>query len=123
MTPDEPLSIPRRLAIALMAAAQQAPDGGVRGFVGATGGRPVDVYPVADPAAEAAALARLRERGQSLWAVFRTGHAGDEPTNGGNFDVPELVIAVDTKGVLQLRCRQRVGDAPINERGVRIDES
>src|SRR5262245_17078628 len=112
----EALMLPRRIAIALLAEAQKAPGGQIRGLVGARAGQPVALYPATDSAAEKAALARLQAQGQTLWAVFHSGAGG-----GRNFAVPELVIRLDTKGVLELRCRPAASD--VTELEVRIVEA
>jgi hypothetical protein len=111
------LLIPRRLAIALLAEAQRAPGGRACGLIGAEQGRPMAAYPAAGVDAQRQALEELRGKGQTLWAVFRT--EGAEP--GWNFEVPELVITLDTKGVLQLRCPPSAGEGGV-ERVVRIAE-
>ena len=85
----EPLIIPRRLAIALLAEAQKAAGAAVQGVIGARDGVPVSVQPGASDAPQ----------GQTLWAQYRSG-TGEAPGGGGR----QLLISIDTKGVLQLRC-------------------
>jgi hypothetical protein len=88
MTPA-PLILPRRLAIALLAEAQKAAGAEVRGVIGARDGVPVSVRPGASDAAG----------GESVWAHYRSG-TGAPDAQGGR----QLLISIDTKGVLQLRC-------------------
>jgi len=85
-----PLIIPRRLAIALLAEAQRHEQGPVHGVIGARDGVPVSVSPgVAVPPAP----------GETAWAHYRSGTVGSEAKVGR-----QLLISLDTKGVLQLRC-------------------
>jgi [CysO sulfur-carrier protein]-S-L-cysteine hydrolase len=98
-----PLIIPRRLAIALLAEAQRAEGGPVRGVIAARDGVPAALH-----RGEAAP-----EPGESVWARYRS-EAGPEPTQDR-----ELLISLDTKGVLQLRCREP-GDGGVIERELRI---
>ncbi|HUS25657.1 MAG TPA: hypothetical protein VM369_11980 [Candidatus Binatia bacterium] len=80
-----PLFLPRRLAIRLLAEAQRS--GEVQGSIGARGGEPCSVHAGALP------------EGETLWARYRSAHATSAP------GAPrELVVSLDTKGVLQLRC-------------------
>ncbi len=86
---SEPLIIPRRLAIALLAEAQKAAGSPVSGVIGARDGVPVSVRPGADAA----------EGEEAVWARYRSG-AGESDARKGR----QLLISIDTKGVLQLRC-------------------
>lgn len=86
---SDALILPRRLAIALLAEAQKAGEAPVSGVIGARDGVPVSVRPGAGGAAS----------GESVWAQYRSG-AGAPDARGGR----QLLISIDTKGVLQLRC-------------------
>jgi hypothetical protein len=83
------LILPRRLAIALLAEAQKAGESPVSGVIGARDGVPVSVRPAPGGAAS----------GESVWAHYRSG-TGAPDARGGR----QLLISIDTKGVLQLRC-------------------
>jgi hypothetical protein len=83
------LILPRRLAIALLAEAQKAGGEPVRGVIGARDGVPVSVRPGPGGAAS----------GEAVWARYRSG-LGEPEAGGGR----QLLISIDTKGVLQLRC-------------------
>jgi hypothetical protein len=83
------LVLPRRLAIALLAEAQKAGGAPVHGVIGARDGVPVSVRP---------GLAGVAS-GESVWAHYRT-DTGAPGAGGGR----QLLISIDTKGVLQLRC-------------------
>lgn len=93
MTP-EPLFLPRRLAIRLLAEAQKAPGGETHGWVGEKNGEPVSVWPAAPDAQQ-----RLEQSGETIWASYHL-HAGA----AGPSAVRQLIMSLDTKGVLQLRC-------------------
>jgi hypothetical protein len=87
--------LPRRLAIRLLALAQQAEDR-IEGVVIAREGKPVAVQPRAG-------------EGDEVWAHYRSHPAADwQPTAAdlGNWGPPgslQLIVSIDTKGVLQLR--------------------
>ena len=98
-----PLILPRRLAIALLAEAQKAAGAPVSGVIGARDGVPVALHPNAQVAAG----------GETIWAHYRSGAEAD-PGPGR-----QLLISIDTKGVLQLRCREGAG-AQAAERELRI---
>lgn len=99
-----PLIIPRRLAIALLAEAQRHEQGPVHGVIGARDGVPVSVRPGA----------ALPVAGETVWARYRS-DAGAPQEQGGR----ELLISLDTKGVLQLRCRDEGPQGEV-ERELRI---
>jgi hypothetical protein len=99
----EPLILPRRLAIALLAEAQKAGGEPVRGVIGARDGVPVALHANADAAGD----------GETVWARYRSGAAAD--AHAGR----QLLISVDTKGVLQLSCWDRQGKKAM-ERELRI---
>lgn len=100
-----PLIIPRRLAIALLAEAQRAEGGPVRGIIGARDGVPVAVHP-------GAALAPAA--GESVWAHYRSGTGAPDIAEGR-----QLLISIDTKGVLQLTCWDLAATGPV-QRELRI---
>lgn len=100
---SDPLIIPRRLAIALLAEAQKAAGARVEGLIAARDGVPVAVLPGATQAPP----------GQTVWAHYR---AGGAPPDGA---ARQLLISIDTKGVLQLRCEEGAGGDRV-ERELRI---
>ena len=100
----EPLIIPRRLAIALLAEAQKAAGAPVHGVIGARDGVPVSVRPGV----------AAGEGEETVWARYRSG-TGDPDAQPGR----QLLISIDTKGVLQLRCWERAGKDSV-ERELRI---
>jgi hypothetical protein len=104
MKSADPLIIPRRLAIALLAEAQKAAGAPVRGVIGARDGVPVSVRPDTVTAGDQ----------ETVWALYRSGPDAPELKSGR-----ELIISIDMKGVLQLRCRE-AADKGLIERELRI---
>lgn len=96
------LIIPRRLAIGLLAEAQKHDEGPVHGVIGARDSVPVSVRPGAAGAAAAAAA------GESLWARYRSGASEPDQAPGR-----QLLISIDTKGVLQMRCWENNGQGAV----------
>ena len=88
--------LPRRLAIRLLALAQQA-SGAIEGVVVERNGKPVAVRPKASD-------------GDTVWARYRSHPAVDwQPSAAdlgqwGPAGTLHLIVSIDTKGVLQLRC-------------------
>jgi hypothetical protein len=101
---QEPLFLPRRLAIELLAQAQKSPDAPVRGVIVARNGELVGVRP------DGGALGE----GEAVWAEYRPAADRSEPAAER-----QLLISLDTKGVLQLRCREIVR-GEIKERELKI---
>lgn len=98
----DPLILPRRLAIALMAEAQKAGGDPVAGVITAHDGAPASVQPGgADSAA--------------VWARYRSGVSEPDAAPGR-----QLLVSIDLKGVLQVRCFENSGGAPA-ERELRIE--
>jgi len=108
MTPrkdgGEPLIIPRRLAIALLAEAQRAAGAPVGGVITARDGVPVAVRPGAAGG----------QGDETIWARYRSGMDDPDAAPGR-----QLLISIDTKGVLQLRCWERTAENSV-ERELRI---
>lgn len=89
---SDALIMPRRLAIALLAEAQKAAGASVQGVIAARDGVPVSVRPDADDAPEP----------ESTWARYRSGTSDPDAREGR-----QLLVSIDLKGVLQLRCWER----------------
>ena len=101
---SDPLILPRRLAIALLAEAQRADGAPVHGVIAARDNVPTSLQPNATAAHEP----------YSTWARYRSG-TGDPDAGEGR----QLLVSIDTKGVLQLRCWERGAKAAV-ERELRI---
>lgn len=101
---SDALILPRRLAIALLAEAQKAAGAATHGIIASRDGVPVAVQPNAEAASGA----------DVVWARYHSGTAEPDARPGR-----QLLISIDTKGVLQLRCWEREGKAA-TERELRI---
>ena len=119
--PANTVELPRALVNQILHHAQSCPDLEVCGLVGARDGRPRTCYPVAnaadapqtrfqlDPQGQIAAMRQIRERGESLFAVFHSHPAAPAEPSAADLAgaaYPEalyLVVSLDTKGVLELR--------------------
>jgi proteasome lid subunit RPN8/RPN11 len=115
------MHLPRTLVNKLLHQAQVSPETEVCGLIGATARGTVSVYPIAniaespdqlfrmEPSTQIAAMRRMRERGESLFAIYHSHpHAPAVPSARDLEEAayPEalyLVISLDTKGVLELR--------------------
>lgn len=115
------LLIPRPLATKLLFEAQKRPDVEVCGLVGARDGLPSSLYPVTNIAAEPArafemdpqgqidAMKAMRERGETLWAIYHSHPAAPPEPSARDLDelgYPEalyLIISLNIKGVLEMR--------------------
>lgn len=112
MTDDnETLVLPRLIAIQLLAQAQRAPGGEAHGWIGALEGAPVSVWPAGPDVQE-----QLAARGETIWAAYHAHAHGPGPAAPRT-----LVMSLDTKGVLQLRCWECEGSACV-ERALRISD-
>jgi proteasome lid subunit RPN8/RPN11 len=119
--PANPIELPRALVNHMLHLAQSSPQQEVCGLVGAQGGKPTSCYPVAnaaatphqrfqlDPAGQIDALRQIRERGEALFAIFHSHPAA--PAEPSPVDLAEaaypdalnLLISLNTKGVLEMR--------------------
>jgi hypothetical protein len=105
---EAPLVIARRLAIRLLHEAQLSPANPVRGLLGALAGEPTSVYPWTGAATRGELEAQIKARGEQPWAVYRSNpqapalpEDADRALAGG---AHVLIISLDTKGVLEMRC-------------------
>jgi proteasome lid subunit RPN8/RPN11 len=119
--PASSIQIPRTLVNQILHYAQSSPELEVCGLIGAREGMPASCYPVANCAetpqirfrleaqGQIAALRLMRERGESLFAIFHShphAPALPSPADLAEAAYPEalyLVISLDTKGVLEMR--------------------
>jgi proteasome lid subunit RPN8/RPN11 len=116
-----PIELPRALVNHMLHLAQSHPHMEVCGLLGAQDGKPTSCYPVAnaaatphlrfqlDPAGQIDAMRQIRERGEALFAIFHSHPAA--PAEPSAVDLAEaaypdalnLLISLDTKGVLEMR--------------------
>ena len=122
MSTDDQHVLPRETAIRLMVEAQRQPDAEVCGLIGRDDQGQVEVYPVANiaaepehafemaPAALIEAMRRIRERGQQLMAIYHSHPAAEavpskpDLRDHGYPEALQIIVSMDIKGVLQLRC-------------------
>lgn len=130
--------IPRPLATKLLFEAQKRPDEEVCGLVGARGDMPHSLYPIAnvaaerthrfemDPKGQIAAMKAMRERGETLWAIYHS-HP-DAPPEPSARDLAELgypealylIISLNIKGVLEMRGWRMNEDGGMEEVTLRV---
>lgn len=116
------LELPRSLVNQILAHAQQNPDEEICGLISSKNGGATRYYRIANTAEnkaqrfemngseQIAAMKQMRERGEELMAIVHS-HP-DAPAipsaldkeNNNYPDVYYLVVSLDTKGVLELRC-------------------
>ncbi|MDT8406917.1 MAG: M67 family metallopeptidase [Methylococcales bacterium] len=118
---DLPLILPRKLTQQLLALAQMTPDQEICGLIGARNDIPCQCYPVPNqahipetqyqmaPDAQIATLKTLRERGETLFAIYHshpTSPAWPSSKDLRQANYPDclyLIISLATKGVLEIR--------------------
>ncbi len=112
---------PRPLANRILALAQSSPDKEICGLISARNNQPLRCIPVAnvadqpdhlftmDPAQQIDAMRQMREQGETLFAIYHshpTESAEPSATDLEQVGYPEalqLIISLNTKGVLELR--------------------
>ena len=105
---SEPLLIPRKLAIQLLAHAQQLPAGeGIQGLIHGTSSASLRFLP-GDLTPDSKA-----------WASVRPQSSRSPPDALPQGAARLLTVALDTKGVLQLRCWEPAAGKPV-ERNLKI---
>lgn len=115
------IRIARTIVNQLLHQAQSSPGAEVCGLIGAKDGVPVRCYAVPnaaahpqarycmDPAAQIAAMRRMRETEETLFAIYHShphGAAYPSPIDIAEAAYPDciyLIVSLDTKGVLEMR--------------------
>lgn len=118
------IQITRPLATHLLTLAQKSPDQEICGLVGAIDDQPSTVYPVANTATTPStnfemdaqgqidALKEMRNKNEKLFAIYHSHpRSPAEPSetdlaNIGYPDVYQLIISLNTAGVLEMRAYQ-----------------
>lgn len=113
--------LPRSLVNRLLHEAQLKAEFEICGLIGARDGQPLHVYPIKniapdpktrfqmDPEQQIAAMQTLRERGETLFAIYHshpTAPASPSEEDLQQAAYPEalyLIISLNTKGVLEMR--------------------
>ena len=108
---DPVLCLPRRLAIELLAHAQRLPAGeSISGFLAGTAPEAVRFQAGAPPASA------------PVWSWVRAQDGAGAPSGIPPGAPRVLTVALDTKGVLQLRCWEPAGGAAVRECVLRIGD-
>lgn len=126
-----PLVIPRRLAQTLFHHAQLQPALEICGLIGGRDGEPVSCYPVAnvsrhperlfdlEPTGQVAAMKQMRERGETLFAVYHS-HPAAPPIPSrddlAQFSYPDayyFIVSLNIKGVLEMRAWRMTPGTPV----------
>ncbi len=120
-TGNRTIRLPRSIVNRILERAQASPDEEVCGLLGTRGGRITTDYPVdnvagdpshryvMDPAGQIAAMRTMRERGETLFAIYHShpsGPASPSATDVAEANYPDavyLIVSLDTRGVLELR--------------------
>lgn len=118
---NEDIHIPRKLANQLLHLAQLSPEQEVCGLVGGKSGTPTCCYPISnsaeqpaqrfllDPSEQIAALSAMRERGESLFAIYHSHPSAPATPSASDLagaaypDTLYLIISLSTQGVLEMR--------------------
>lgn len=121
MNPIQSIEIPRTLVNQILHLAQESPEREVCGLVGVKNGNPTHCYPVRNVASnpedhflldageQIDAMRRMRESGEELFAIFHSHPATIAEPSVADLEQAEypdalyLIIALGTKGVLELR--------------------
>lgn len=123
-----PLELPRPLVNRILSIAQQNPEEEICGLISTINGIASNFYPVKnaaenraerfemDPSEQIAVMKKIRERGEQLLAIVHSHpHAPAIPSELDlkNNEYPELyylIVSLNTRGVLELRCYQQHND-------------
>lgn len=116
------IQIPRKITNQLLHLAQISPDSEVCGLIGSKDGVPCRCYPVAntaeqpgqrfllDAAEQIAALTRMREQGETLFAIYHSHPSAPAQPSALDLNMAEgyedalyLIISLNTKGILEMR--------------------
>jgi proteasome lid subunit RPN8/RPN11 len=115
------IHIPRKVAQQLLHLAQISPDTEICGLVGGKDGVPQTCYPILnvaeypeqrfllDPKQQIAAMARMRDQGEQLFAIYHSHPAAPAFPSWTDLEqaaYPEalyLIISLNTKGILEMR--------------------
>lgn len=138
---NQDIRLPRKLTNRLLHLAQLSPEAEVCGLIGAdANGHPVSCYPIdnsadtphnrflLDASQQITAMKQMRECGEALFAIYHShphAPALPSPSDVEHAAYPEalhLIISLDTKGVLELRCFQ-IQDRRISERSLELIEA
>jgi hypothetical protein len=122
----ELLVIPRRLAVRLLHEAQLSPEAPVEGLVGARKGEPSSAYPLSGAVTRAELLQKLQAQSETPWAWYRSNpQQPAAPVETDKFVAADrafsLIISLNTKGVLEMRCWDWSSGQPV-EREITVKD-
>ena len=120
------LVIPRKLAVRLLHEAQLSPDAPVEGLVGARKGEACSCYPLSGAVTRAELLQKVQANSETPWAWYRSNpQQPPAPIDTDKFVAADrafsLIISLDTKGVLEMRCWDWASGAPV-EREITVKD-
>ena len=120
------LVMPRRLAVRLLHEAQLSPEAPVEGLVGARNAEPASVHPLSGAITRAELMQKLQAAGETPWAWYRsTPRTPPLPIDGDSVVAADkaysLVVSLNIKGVLEMRCWDWASGQPV-EREVKIKD-
>jgi len=123
---DAPLVVPRRLAVRLLHEAQESPEAPVEGLVGARDREPCSAHALNGAVTRAELLQKLQANGETPWAWYRSNpREPAAPVEADKFVASDraysLIISLNTKGVLEMRCWDWSTGAPV-ERELKIKD-
>jgi proteasome lid subunit RPN8/RPN11 len=126
MADASPLVMLRKIAVRLLHEAQISPDAPVEGLVGARKSEPASVYPMSGAITRAELLQKLQANNETPWAWYRSNpHSPPTPAESDKFVAGDhayaLVVSLNTKGVLEMRCWDWASGQPI-EREITIKD-
>ena len=127
------IKITRPLATLLLGLAQKSPQQEICGLIGAIDEKPQTVYPVSNVASDTAreflmdsrtqidAFKAMRAKGEQLFAIYHS-HPQSPPAPSakdledlGYPEALQLIISLDTKGVLEMRAWRKRDDSELEE--------
>ena len=135
----ETVELPRRIVNQLLEQALGAPNAEICGLIASQNGKPIHCYPISnvatkpqsqfqlDPAQQIAAMRRMREQGETLFAIYHS-HPSTPATPSvadiQQMNYPDalyLIISLHTTGTLQMRA-YRFADNTFQNANVSITE-
>ena len=124
--PRPTLVIPRKLAVRLLHEAQLSPEAPVEGLVGGKNNEACSCYPLRGDVTRAELLQKVQANSEKPWAWYRSNpQQPAAPVETDKFVAADqaysLIISLNTKGVLEMRCWDWGSGAPI-EREITIKD-
>lgn len=120
------LVMPRKLAVKLLHEAQLSPEAPVEGLVGARNSEPCSSFALAGAVTRAELLQKVQANNETPWAWYRSNpRQPAAPIEADQFVAADraysLIISLNTKGVLEMRCWDWSSGQPI-EREITVKD-